>query len=70
MNHPEIAEIQELVMESVPVMEILGALSPEGHWIEHYNMYLPKYRANIYSLLILTRATKSTKTRFVDLANS
>jgi len=52
-THPEVAEIQERVMESVPVKEILGAQSPEGHWIEHSNMYLPKYRATTHSLLIL-----------------
>jgi len=52
-NHPEVVEAQEAVMESVPVKEILGAQSPDGHWVEPSNMYLPKYRATTHSLLIL-----------------
>ncbi|MFB0558514.1 MAG: nitrogen fixation protein NifH [Candidatus Bathyarchaeia archaeon] len=52
-NHPEVVEAQEAVMESVPVKEIMGAQSPEGHWVEPKDMYLPKYKATTHSLLIL-----------------
>jgi len=53
LNHPEVQETQDAVMESHPVKAILDAQHPEGHWIHREDMYLPKYRATTHSLLIL-----------------
>ena len=40
-------------MGSPPVKAILDGQSPEGHWGDPQNMYLPKYTATTHSLLIL-----------------
>lgn len=50
---PDVAESQESIMQSLPVKTILGAQSPEGHWVNPTNMYLPKYTATTHSILIL-----------------
>lgn len=49
----EVREAQDAVMGSACVRAILGAQSPDGHWVDAENMYLPKYRATTHSLLIL-----------------
>ncbi|UCH58103.1 MAG: nitrogen fixation protein NifH [Candidatus Bathyarchaeota archaeon] len=49
----EIQAAQHAIMESTAVKTILGAQSPEGHWVDPENMYNPKYRATTHSLLIL-----------------
>ena len=49
----DVAESKESIMQSLPVKMILGAQSPEGHWVNPENMYLPKYKATTHSLLIL-----------------
>jgi len=50
---PLVAESRDAVMRSLPVKRILEAQSPEGHWVNPANMYLPKYTATTHSLLIL-----------------
>jgi len=52
-SDPEVREAQDAVMESPPVKAILNGQSPEGHWGDPRNMYLPKYTATTHSLLIL-----------------
>jgi len=49
----EVRATQNAVMESPPVKAILDRQSPEGHWGDPRNMYLPKYTATTHSLLIL-----------------
>ncbi|UCD44609.1 MAG: hypothetical protein JSV27_10915 [Candidatus Bathyarchaeota archaeon] len=53
LDHPEVQEAQDAVMESPLVKVILDAQHPEGHWINREDMYLPKYTATTHSLLIL-----------------
>jgi hypothetical protein len=52
-SDPEVHETQYAIMESPPVKAILDGQSPEGHWGDPRNMYLPKYTATTHSLLIL-----------------
>jgi len=52
-SDPEVRETQYAIMESPPVKAILDGQSPEGHWGDPRNMYLPKYTATTHSLLIL-----------------
>jgi len=52
-SDPEVREAQYAIMESPPVKAILDGQSPEGHWGDPRNMYLPKYTATTHSLLIL-----------------
>jgi len=53
MSKGEVVDAREAIMDSPPVRAILDAQDPEGHWGEHTDMYLPKYRATTHSLLIL-----------------
>ncbi len=55
LDHPEVQEAQDALMESAPVRAILDAQQPEGHWVHREDMYLPKYRATTHSLLILAK---------------
>jgi hypothetical protein len=52
-SDPEVRETQYAIMESPPVKAILDGQSPEGHWGDPRNTYLPKYTATTHSLLIL-----------------
>jgi hypothetical protein len=53
LDHPDVRETQDAIMESTPVKAILDAQQPEGHWVHREDMYLPKYRATTHSLLVL-----------------
>jgi hypothetical protein len=52
-SEPDVLATQDAVMESPLVKAILDGQSPEGHWGDLRNMYLPKYTATTHSLLIL-----------------
>lgn len=49
----EVAEARRKIMEQSCVKKILAALSKDGYWEEHDNIYLPKYTAGTHNLLIL-----------------
>jgi hypothetical protein len=48
-----IVDLQDSIMQYLPIKKILEAQSPEGYWVNPTNMYLPKYTATTHSLLIL-----------------
>ena len=53
LDHPEVQDAQDALMESHVVRTILQTQNPEGYWEKHDDFYLPKYTATTHSLLIL-----------------
>jgi hypothetical protein len=52
-DDPDVVAARDAVMESPTVAAILGAMNPEGYWMNQDDMYLPKYTASTHQLLIL-----------------
>lgn len=52
-SDPEVVAAREAVMRSRPVMEILAAQYPAGHWIKPDVGYSPKYRATVWQVIFL-----------------
>jgi hypothetical protein len=51
--NPEVTEAHAAIMGSGPVPVILAAQEPSGTWVKPGSGYSPKYRATVWSLLIL-----------------
>ena len=52
-SNAEVRGARAAIMRSGPVPEILKAQRPNGAWVKDGNGYSPKYRATVWSLLIL-----------------
>lgn len=52
-SDPEVLEAHAAIMRSGPVPAILAAQKPSGEWVKAGSGYSPKYRATVWSLLIL-----------------
>ncbi len=52
-DHADVVAARDAVMEGPTVTAILGAMNPEGYWMNRDDMYLPKYTASTHQLLIL-----------------
>ena len=50
---PDVVAARDSIMESPAVAAVLGAMNPEGYWMNQDDMYLPKYTASTHQLLIL-----------------
>jgi len=66
-DDPDVVKARESIMASEPVKVILAGQSPEGHWCELGDMYLPKYRATTHQLLILAELG-ATRTPAIERA--
>jgi hypothetical protein len=53
VGDPELDAAAEAVMHSGPVPKILAAQEDEGYWVKPGAGYSPKYRATVWSILIL-----------------
>ncbi|MHA2149481.1 MAG: hypothetical protein ACXAAN_12610 [Candidatus Thorarchaeota archaeon] len=53
IDDPEVIEAQDAVMSSSCVNTILENQRGEGNWVNHNDMYNPKYTATTHTLLIL-----------------
>jgi hypothetical protein len=60
-DNNEVKDAQDAVMASSCVRTILKAQKGEGYWVNHNDMYNPKYTATTHTLLILAElGTKRT----------
>jgi hypothetical protein len=54
-DDPELVAARRLAHADGPIAAVLGAMAPEGYWAEPGPGYLPKYRATVWSVILLAQ---------------
>jgi len=54
-SHAEVCRAQDAILRCGPAPVILNAQEPDGFWVKPGSGYSPKYRATVWSLLILAK---------------
>ncbi|MCC6615654.1 MAG: nitrogen fixation protein NifH [Anaerolineae bacterium] len=54
-NDPELADAQEKAHTEGVIATVLGAMQPDGYWVEPGPGYNPKYRSTVWALILLAQ---------------
>ena len=54
-NDPELIKARTLAHRQGPIPVILGAMNPDGWWVEPGPGYNPKYRSTVWAIILLSQ---------------
>lgn len=52
-DDPDLSQAKEIAHREGPIAAVLSAMHPEGYWVEPGPGYLPKYRSNVWAIILL-----------------